>query len=69
MTMHDDEKKVTCETCRCHQYRETGACVPLSVCISYCWKGKVHVIEHDPRKPILCDFWEAREEERDGSYN
>ena len=66
--MQDEKKKVTCATCRCHQYRETGACVPLSfclrVCTSYVWGDKVHVIEHDPRKPILCDYWEAKEEER-----
>ena len=57
-------KRVTCATCRCMQTRETGAVVPLSICISYIWKGKPHVIEHDPNKPILCDYWKPKEDDK-----
>lgn len=52
---------VKCIHCRNHQTKETGAVVPVSLCVAAFWDG-VHVIEHDVNKPILCDFYEEAEQ-------
>lgn len=55
-----DRDKVTCVTCRHFQIRETGACVPVGICTAKIW-DKIHVIEHDENKPIVCDYWRVKE--------
>lgn len=60
------DRRVTCITCRHIDTRDMqGQAAPVSICRSKIWDGlhkEPHLIGHDPRLPILCNYWEPREE-------
>lgn len=61
-----DTPRVMCATCRHIDIRNVqGQAAPVCFCRSKIWDGlhkAPHLIGHDPYLPIMCDYWEAREE-------
>ena len=60
------EWKVTCTSCRHIDTRDMqGQAAPVCFCRAECWKRlhmAPHLIGHDPCLPILCNYWEPKEE-------
>ena len=60
------DRKVTCITCRHLGTRDMqGQAAPVFFCRAEIWDGlnrAPHLIGHDPCAPILCNYWEAKEE-------